>query len=99
MKKYWVYIILCADNTYYVGVTNNIVFRFFLHQEGSNKKAYTFSRRPLKLVFQTGFHDIRSAIDFEKRIKKWSSSKKKALCEGKFELLPWLSRKRNRNGK
>ena len=55
------------------------------------------NRRPLKLVYFCNFMDIEQAINFEKKIKKWSQAKKKALIEGRFEDLPNLAKKLNRN--
>jgi putative endonuclease len=55
MKAYYVYILLCRDGSYYTGVTNNLEVRFVQHQEGHDPKAYTYKRRPLKLVFNEIF--------------------------------------------
>jgi putative endonuclease len=72
MKTYYVYILECADGSYYTGVTNDIDRRFEEHQAGENKTCYTYKRRPLKLVFTTDFNDINQAIAFEKQVKGWS---------------------------
>ncbi len=90
---YYIYILKCSDNTYYTGVTNSIDRRYREHQEGSDNKAYTFSRRPIQLVFITEFSNIDFAIEKEKQIKKWSKKKKEALINGDFEALPNLSKK------
>ena len=92
--EYFVYILKCSDNTYYTGVTNNIERRFKEHQSGESKTSYTYSRRPLELVYYTSFNDVDNAILFEKRIKKWSRKKKEAAIKGEFEKLPNLSKKR-----
>ena len=94
MKIMYVYILQCNDDSYYTGVTNDIDRRFKEHQSGSKRESYTFSRRPLKLVFHTTFNSPDKAIICEKRLKKWSHEKKKALAEGKYELLPELSKKK-----
>jgi len=85
--------ILCSDNTYYTGVTNDVKLRFHQHCSGLNKKAYTYSRRPLTLVFTQGFLQITQAIDFEKQLKKWSRVKKEALINGNYNELPKLAKK------
>ena len=87
----YVYILECSDLSYYIGVSNNLERRFQEHILGLNRNCYTFTRRPLMLVFSGIFSDPKSAIEFEKKIKGWSRVKKKALIEGKFELLPALS--------
>lgn len=95
MKLYYVYILKCSDNLLYVGITNNIERRFEEHQEGLNKSCFTFKRRPLKLIFNQEFNDVKQAIYFEKKIKKWSSKKKLALAKGNFDMLILLSECRN----
>ena len=94
MKIYYVYIIECSDKSFYVGVTNDVFKRFIEHQDNNDYKSYTFNRKPLKLVFFTSFNNIEIAIEKEKQIKKWSRSKKLALIQGHFELLPNLSKKK-----
>ncbi len=92
MKTMYVYILECSDKSYYIGVSNNAEKRFLEHSAGINRNCYTFTRRPLKLVFSQIFSDPDSAIAFEKKIKGWSRAKKKALIEGKGESLPELSK-------
>lgn len=86
-----VYIVECADGTYYTGVTNNIERRVAEHNEGRNTNAFTFKRRPIKLVFT---YDCmgREAYAFEKQIKGWRREKKKALIDGRWDDLPELSK-------
>jgi len=93
MKISFVYILECADNTYYTGVTSNLEKRMIEHQSGAHPGSYTAKRRPLKLVFFAEFTDIDFAIIREKQIKKWSRAKKKALINGRFEDLPNLAKK------
>ncbi|MES2810644.1 MAG: GIY-YIG nuclease family protein [Bacteroidota bacterium] len=92
MKQYYVYILLCKDDSYYTGVTNNIDRRFAEHEAGENPTCYTFKRRPLKLVFTETFHDINQAISFEKQVKGWRRAKKEAIINGAWQLLPSLSK-------
>ena len=93
MKTSFVYILLCADNTYYTGVTENVYKRFDEHQEGKYFGSYTYTRRPVQLVYFCMFTDIEQAIIFEKKIKKWSQAKKRALIEGRYGDLPNLAKK------
>tara|TARA_Y100000815_G_C12939477_1_gene348635 strand:+ start:222 stop:368 length:147 start_codon:yes stop_codon:yes gene_type:complete len=46
------------------------------------------------LVYYCEFTEPELAIEFEKRIKKWSQAKKEALINGEFEKLPNLAKKR-----
>jgi putative endonuclease len=93
--EYFVYILLCNDNTYYTGVTNDIERRFIEHAHGYNPTAYTFSRRPVKLAWKESFSNIEYAIEIEKKLKKWSAKKKKALIDENFSLLKELSACKN----
>lgn len=93
MKSMYVYLLLCNDGTYYTGVTNNVERRFNEHQNGVDPKAYTFKRLPLKLEYVQTFIDANRAIEFEKRLKKWSKAKKQALINGEFNELPDLAKK------
>ncbi|MBR10568.1 MAG: hypothetical protein CMP48_23155 [Rickettsiales bacterium] len=95
--SYTVYILECSDKSYYVGVTNDIEHRLWEHHSGYNSKSYTFSRRPVKLVFQEHFRDINHAISFEKQIKGWRRAKKEALIKGNWDLLPELSKRYTKN--
>jgi putative endonuclease len=92
-----VYIILCADGSYYTGLTREEVStRFSQHMHGIDPNAYSFSRRPLKLVWNTHFDRIDEAIATESRIKGWSRVKKKAMMRGDLDLLPELAARKNK---
>jgi putative endonuclease len=93
MNQYFVYILLCSDNSYYTGVTNDIERRFYEHENGLNPDSYTHKRRPVKLVSCERFTEIEQAIAFEKQIKGWNRKKKEALINGEWELLPGLSKR------
>ena len=95
MKSYYVYILLCSDGLTYTGFTNNISRRFQEHQNGRNKTCFTYKRRPLKLIFRQEFNDVHQAINFEKKIKKWSGKKKIALANEEYDLLQILAECRN----
>ncbi|MCB0754435.1 MAG: GIY-YIG nuclease family protein [Flavobacteriales bacterium] len=92
MKLMYVYMLRCKDGTYYTGVTNSVDRRLKEHELGVDVKAYTFNRRPV-VVYHQIFDSPLAAIEFEKRLKKWSRKKKEALINGDFEGLPDLSKK------
>ncbi|MCC6920930.1 MAG: GIY-YIG nuclease family protein [Alphaproteobacteria bacterium] len=90
----WVYILLCADGSYYVGsTTDDPGVRTSKHNEGVYG-GYTALRRPVKLIFQEDFADIRQAQAFEQQVKRWSRAKKEALIRRDWDALPALSRRR-----
>lgn len=93
MKYYYVYILKCKDGSYYTGITNDIERRVIEHTEGLDKKAYTYSRRPIALIYQEYFTDVNEAIAFEKKIKGWSRAKKEALIRGDWDEIVHLSSK------
>jgi putative endonuclease len=90
MKTGFVYILECADGSYYTGVSSNPEGRLWEHQNGM-VKGYTHSRRPVKLVWYSDEMDIMTAIENEKRIKGWRREKKEALIQNEWERLPELS--------
>ena len=96
--KLFVYIVECSDGSFYTGVTNNVDRRVAEHNEGLNNKAYTFKRRPVKLVYHVSFTDPQYAIAIEKQIKGWSRKKKIALIKGEWERLPELSKRYKKKG-
>jgi putative endonuclease len=83
LERYFVYILLCSDDTYYVGVTRNVEKRLREHQEGADgQQSYTFRRRPVQLMMKQEFREILDAIAWEKQLKGWGRKKKEALIRG-----------------
>jgi len=95
MKIYYVYIVKCSDSSYYTGVTNNLERRIAEHNEGENPRAYTYSRRPVKLIWYTDTNDINYAIEREKQIKGWTRKKKEAMIFGRWDDLVELAKSKN----
>ncbi|MBM7646479.1 putative endonuclease [Scopulibacillus daqui] len=79
--KYIVYILECADGSYYTGYTVNINRRMAMHEQGKASK-YTRSRRPLKLVHQEKYESKSDALKREYAIKQLTRAEKKILVEG-----------------
>lgn len=82
----------CSDKSYYTGFTNDLERRINEHNGGVNPASYTYTRRPVELVFYYEFNDVNQAIKFEKQIKGWSRKKKEAIINDNWELLPELSK-------
>ncbi len=95
MKTMYVYILSCSDNSYYVGVTNDLGMRFEQHVQGIIPSCYTFKRRPLEIVYYELFDGPNTAIVFEEKLKGSSKAKKKALIESKWSELKELSECKN----
>ena len=95
MKFYYVYFLRCSDKSIYVGVTSDVERRVMEHNCGKHKKAYTYDKRPVTLVYYQEFIDPNQAIEFEKKLKNWSRIKKEALINEDFDKLQSLSECRN----
>lgn len=90
------YILDCADGTLCIGVTNSPERRLQQHQEGKNPTAYTYSRRPVKMVYIEYYQIPRYAIAREKQIKGWTHAKKRALINGDMQKLKELAKRRKK---
>lgn len=93
-KIMYLYILDCADGTYYVGVSNDLDRRLRQHNTEEKPLSYTYNRRPVKLAYHTYFTNFKLAFVYETKIKKWSHAKKKALIDGDFDLLKLLAKKK-----
>lgn len=75
---HYVYMLLCEDNSYYTGYTNDLDNRIKQHNLGKASK-YTRVRLPVSYVFCKGFKDKSTAMSFEYKIKQLSKEKKNLL--------------------
>jgi len=92
----WVYILQCADGSYYTGLTRaeEPDQRLSEHQIRLSPSAYTASRLPVRLVYSEYFDLVADAIFAERKIKGWSRAKKAALIQGDWSLVQMLSKRR-----
>lgn len=88
---FWVYILQCADGSYYTGHTDNLEKRFASHQSGE-VAGYTFTRLPVKLVYSQSMPTREEALCSERQIKGWSRAKKEALMQGDWQKVSYLAR-------
>ena len=79
--EWYVYIILCSDNTLYTGVTTDMDRRFRQHAEGRGAK-YFRGRQPLQVVYLEHNHSRSSAASREARIKAMDRCDKLDLISG-----------------
>ncbi len=85
---YVVYILQCSDDSYYTGSAADLNRRLWQHEMGASPFAYTYSRRPVKLVWTSEEVDRYSdALRFERQIQGWSRAKKQALIRGGYEAV------------
>ncbi|SES91440.1 putative endonuclease [Marinobacter segnicrescens] len=89
---FWVYILQCADNSYYTGHTDNLDQRIEQHKCRTFATCYTASRLPVKLVFSQPFPTRAEALTSERQIKGWSRKKKEAMIAGDWDRVSALAR-------
>jgi len=88
----WMYILKCADDSYYVGSTKNLELRLSQHYEGVGAR-YTSRWLPVELVYGEEYVRIDDAFYREKQVQGWRRAKREALINGAPELLPALAKK------
>src|SRR3970282_2989871 len=88
----WMYILKCADDSYYVGSTKNLELRVSQHQSGKVSR-YTSGRLPVELVYGEEYDRVSDAYYREKQVQNWGRAKREALINGKPEALPPLAKK------
>lgn len=74
-----VYIIQCADGSYYIGYTNNIAKRIHQHNNTKFGAKYTRTRRPVVLKYIEEYPSLNMALSRECELKKLSHLEKKIL--------------------
>jgi len=76
--NWFCYLLRCADDTLYCGITNDLEKRLAAHNAGTASK-YTRGRTPVELVFVEQCDDKSAALKREMQIKKMHRSAKLAL--------------------
>ncbi|MCW5787310.1 MAG: DEAD/DEAH box helicase family protein [Nitrospira sp.] len=90
----YMYILECADGSFYVGSTKDLRSRIEQHHHGKGSR-HTAARGEAKLVYYEPFDRIDEAFAREKQIQGWSRAKKIALITENHHLLPPLSQNRS----
>ncbi len=90
-EGFYVYILRCKDNSYYIGHTDNIEKRLSEHHLGIFVNCYTKNRRPVTLVFLDSFATRDEAFSAERQIKGWSRKKKEALMRDDWDEIKRLN--------
>ncbi|NQU75804.1 MAG: GIY-YIG nuclease family protein [Planctomycetes bacterium] len=94
-QQFFIYILKCADDAYYVGSTTDVPTRLESHNAGRGPR-FTACRRPVTLIYSESFGTMEQARQREIQIKKWSRAKKEALIGGDRQTLHTLSRRKTR---
>lgn len=85
-EKWYVYILQCLDNLYYVGLTRDISNRYNQHLSGLGSR-FTAKHGVKKLAYVEYHDDFDVARAREKQIKDWNRSKKEKLINGEWTNL------------
>lgn len=93
---FWVYILHCADGSYYTGHTDNLERRIGQHQSGEIG-GYTATHKPISLVFSQECPSREEALRAERQLKGWSRKKKEAMMRGDWTTINQLSRGKHRH--
>src|SRR5690348_16040664 len=91
---FWVYIVRCNDDSYYTGHTDNLELRVAGHN-ADKFRGFTFSRRPVELVFYQECVCRDDAFRLERQIKGWSRAKKQAMIRKDWDKISQLARNRS----
>lgn len=77
---YYVYILRCADDSFYIGATNNLEKRIRAHNgliKGGAK--YTRAKKPVELVYYEKYDTKSEALQKEVELKKLNHKEKEAI--------------------
>ena len=77
------YILECADETLYVGCSNNLEKRLVEHNTSKKGAHYTKIRRPVTLRYFEEFDTLKEARAREAELKRWTRAQKLGLIERK----------------
>ena len=75
---YFLYLILCADDTIYTGITTDVERRFKEHREGTASR-YTRAKKAVQILYTEKFTTRSEALKRESEIKSWKREKKLTL--------------------
>ncbi|MGL3110870.1 MULTISPECIES: GIY-YIG nuclease family protein [unclassified Bradyrhizobium] len=91
----FVYMLRCADGSFYIGSATgeDVSKRVDEHNAGAYP-GYTYSRRPVVLVWSEHFERITDGIAAERQLKGWSRAKKEALVRSDWKAVSLLARRR-----
>ncbi|HMM67590.1 MAG TPA: GIY-YIG nuclease family protein [Dokdonella sp.] len=90
--SFWVYILKCADESYYTGHTDNLEIRIGQHDNAAIPGCFTLNRRPVIVVCSQEFVAREEALAAEQQIKGWNRKKKQAMIRGDWKQVARLAR-------
>jgi putative endonuclease len=79
-EPWFVYILQCADSSFYTGITKDLARRLKMHNDGTASR-YTRIRRPVKIIYREALNGRARALSRECRIKSLNRRQKMALIQ------------------
>lgn len=80
MSNWYVYILKCADNSLYTGITTDIKRRLKEHNDGKGAKS-VLGKRPVEIAYTEKAENQIMAAKREREIKSWSRQKKLSIID------------------
>jgi len=90
----YLYILRCADGSYYVGTTRKSLEERVGEHNAGTFGGYTAKRQPVTVAFAEHFDTITDAIEAERQLKGWSRAKKEPFMRGDWGDLSRLAKRR-----
>ncbi|HWS49004.1 MAG TPA: GIY-YIG nuclease family protein [Candidatus Methanoperedens sp.] len=84
IETWYLYILLCDQKTFYVGITNDLKNRIVQHK--TKQSFFTKKFSDVRLVYCEKYLTDHEAALREKQIKGWSRTKKHMLIDGKLGI-------------
>ena len=82
ISRWYVYMLRCADNSLYTGISTDVARRVMEHNQTRRAAAYTRARRPVVLVYTEVCPDRSGALKREHAIRRMSAAAKAMLING-----------------
>lgn len=86
MTDWTVYIIRCANNSLYTGITTDVARRLQQHETGNRGARYLKGKGPLSLVWQHPAENRSEASQLEYKIKQLCKDDKERLVRGDMHV-------------
>lgn len=83
-RDWFVYLLLCDQKTFYVGITMNLVTRIYQHRH--KQSVFTSKFSDFSLVYCEKYAARNEATKREQQLKRWTHAKKQFLIDGKFGI-------------
>jgi putative endonuclease len=83
-KGWYVYMLLCDRETFYIGITDDLYRR--IHEHKDKKSFFTKKFSELNLVYCEKYQNKNLAAKREKQLKGWTRAKKQMLVDGNLGI-------------